>query len=75
MPEKRTVPKPVARARARVAGLTARRADPEIIAAARQELAEASAAADIARWPQLPDQTRIRLASLVLAGGGDHAAA
>jgi hypothetical protein len=73
MPCKRNVPKPVAQARARLAGLVARGADPETIAAARAQLAEANAAADVGRWPQLGDQARTRLADLVLSGGGEHA--
>lgn len=64
------IPKGVATARARVAGLTARGADPDRIALARAELAEQRAAADIGRWPPLSDSTRERLAALVLAGGG-----
>ena len=74
MAKPRNVPKAVALARARVAGLTARGADPDVIAAARADLAAASAAADIEKWPQLPDQTRMKLAALVLAGGGQDAA-
>ena len=64
----------VARARARLAGLTARKANPDTIAAAREQLAEARCQADIARWPTLPDRARLELARLVLAGGGDDVA-
>jgi hypothetical protein len=74
MPGKRNIPKPVAQARARLAGLTARGADPGMIEAARAELAEANAAADIGRWPPMSEQARGRLAALVLFGGS-HAAA
>jgi hypothetical protein len=64
----------VARARARLAGLTARKADPDTIAAARAQLAEANAAADISKWPPMAALSRARLASLILVGGGDDAA-
>ena len=74
MPLHRNIPKPVAQARARLAGLVARGADPEAIAAARAELAEANAAADIGRWPPLGDHARVKLAGLILSGGGDRAA-
>jgi hypothetical protein len=68
------IPKPVAQARARVAGLVARGADADVIQAARAELAEANAEADISRWPQMDDRTRAKLASLVLSGRGDRVA-
>ena len=74
-PRSRNVPPAVARARARVAALTLRRAAPDVIGAARADLeaAKARAAADaraleLARLP-VPD--RMRYAALILAGGGD----
>lgn len=71
---RRRVSPDIARARARLAGLTARGADPAVISSARAELGELTAAADIRRWPPLPAETRKRLAAMVLTGG-DHAAA
>jgi hypothetical protein len=73
MPRKRNIDPGVAAARARVGSLTARGADPAAIAAARAQLAEANAAADVSRYQQLADRARAELARLVLAGGGDHA--
>jgi hypothetical protein len=76
MPKTRNISRDVARARARVASLTARGADPGAIQAARAQLAEANAAADIGKWPAMADRSRVKLASLVLAaGGGDDRAA
>lgn len=74
MPQTRNIPKPVARARAHLASLTARGADPAAIEAARTQLAEANAEADISRWPPMPAKAKVRLASLLLASGDDHAA-
>jgi hypothetical protein len=73
MHQKRPSPE-VASARARLAGLTARRADPETIAAARAELvtvtASARATAKARELATLPVGDRVRLATLILAGGG-----
>lgn len=74
MPKPRNIDRAVARARAHVASLTARKADPESIEAARAQLAEANAAADVRKWPPLADRARLELARLVLAGGDDRAA-
>ncbi len=80
MPEpRRRKPSPeVARARARLAGLTSRRASPEAISRARADLTEArgraAVRAALGRLLELPDAERAQLAGLLLAGGGDHAA-
>jgi hypothetical protein len=74
MPKPRNVHPAVGRARARLAGLVARKADPDTIAAARAQLAEARCQADIDRAAALADRARLELARLVLAGGGDDAA-
>lgn len=74
MPKHRNVHPAVGRARARLASLTARKADPDTIAAARAELAEARCQADIDRAIALADRARAELARLVLAGGDSRAA-
>ncbi len=63
----------VASSKAKLAGLTAHRdpADPAI-EAARAQLAEANAEADVRNWPPLSAETRAKLACLLLSGG-DHA--
>jgi hypothetical protein len=73
MPEtKRRVPAPVAQARARLAGLVRRHADPEVVEAARQRLAEANAEAAVSKWlPSLGTNGRLGLARIVLSGGDD----
>ena len=71
MPERRNTPPEVARARARLAGLTARGADPEVIARARIRLDAASARAAAQKWRRLPAADRMELASLILTGGDD----
>jgi hypothetical protein len=43
-------------------------AAPEAIEAARDELAEANAEADVASWPPLSAEARARLACLLLSG-------
>jgi hypothetical protein len=52
---------PASAARARLAGLVARNADPEKIAAARAELV----AAEVATWPPLTDEQREALRVLL----------
>ncbi len=73
MPERRNIPPEVARARARLAGLTAREADPEVIARARLSLDAASARAAVQKWQHLPVGDRAQLPALILAGDGDAA--
>jgi hypothetical protein len=71
-PVPRNVPRRVGSAKARVAVYTRDHRPPEQIKAARDELAEANAEADVASWPPLSAETRARLACLILSGG-DHA--
>lgn len=70
-PVPRTIDSRVGSARARVAVYTRDHRPAEQIAAARAELAEANAEADVASWPPLSAETRARLASLILTGGSD----
>jgi hypothetical protein len=65
----------VAAARARVAGLTARRADPKTIETARAGLRAAKARAAVRGLLTLPATERAQLAVMLLTGGGTDAAA
>ena len=64
----------VAQSKARLAGLIAHRdpADPDI-QAARTELAEANAEADVASWPPLSAEARARIACAILSTGDSDA--
>jgi hypothetical protein len=48
-------------------------AAPEAIEAARDELAEANAEADVASWPPLSAEARARIACAILSAGGSDA--
>jgi len=72
MPERRqrNVRPEIASARARLAALTARRADPDAIATARAALASARARAAVCELLGLPAAERMQLAGLLLTGSG-----
>jgi len=73
----RNLPRRVGRAKALVAVRTRDHAPPEVIEAARAELAAANAHAAIRKivdgWPPLSTETKAELAIIILSGG-DHAA-
>jgi hypothetical protein len=75
-PVPRNVPHRVGSAKARVAVYTRDHRPPEQIEAARAELAEANAEADVASWPPLSPEARAKIACIILsAGDGDAPAA
>jgi hypothetical protein len=72
---RRNVRPEIARARATLGSLIARGASPAEIQAARQGLQVAKARAAVRELLHLPDAERMQLAGMLLAGGGDDAAA
>jgi hypothetical protein len=71
-PVPRNLPSSVGRAKALVAVRIRDHRPPEEIEAARAELAEANAEADVAGWPPLSAEARAKLACAILSAG-DHA--
>jgi hypothetical protein len=69
----RNVPPKVGTAKARVAVYTRDHRPAEQIEAARAELAEANAEADVASWPPLSAEARARIACAILSAGGTDA--
>ena len=72
-PVPRNVHPRVGAAKARVAVYTRDHRPPEQIKAARDELAEANAEADVASWPPLSAEARARIACAILSAGGSDA--
>lgn len=72
-PVPRNVHPKVGAAKARVAVYTRDHRPPEQIKAARDELAEANAEADVASWPPLSAEARARIACAILSAGGSDA--
>jgi hypothetical protein len=70
-PIPRNLPRRVGRAKARVAVYTRDHRPAEQIEAARAELAEANAEADVASWPPLSAEARARIACVILSAGSD----
>ena len=77
MPATRNVPKQVARARSSLGRKIQLDAAPEVIEAARADLAAANAKAVVRRvadqFPPLPAETRAELAVIMLGGKSDAA--
>ena len=73
-PIPRNVPRSVGRAKATLAVRIRDHAPPEVIAAARDELAEAKAEAEARRWPPLRAEAKARIACIILSAGGSDAA-
>jgi predicted GTPase len=67
----RNVPPKVARARSSLGRKIQLGASPEAVKAARDELAEANAEADVASWPPLSAEARARIACAILSAGTD----
>jgi hypothetical protein len=70
-PVPRNVPRRVGRAKALVAVRIRDHRPPEEIEAARAELAEANAEADVASWPPLSLEARAKIACAILSAGSD----
>lgn len=73
MAASRNVPPEVARARSSLGRKIQLDAAPEVIEAARAQLAEANAEADVASWPPLSAEARAKLACIILTAGGSDA--